>query len=120
MAASKLQKNHIHDQASALLGLGTESMGKTQARQEFLPLVDDLRKHPRTIEITDRENPVAVLLTYDHYAALISQLSKLTKKDPEKKLNLMGSVIILGDLESASKRIAEEFEKSIERSAANL
>ena len=83
-------------------------------------MVDDLRKHPRTIEITDREHPVAVLLAYEHYTALISQLAKLAQKTPPKKPDLMGSVIIVGDLEEASKEIAREFEKAIERSAANL
>jgi hypothetical protein len=120
MAASKLQKNQIHEQASALLGLGTETIGKTEARQKFLPLVRDLKMHPRTVEITEQDNPVAVLLSYNHYVALISQLSKLTRGAPKKKPDLMGSVTIVGDLEAASKRIGEEFRKSIKRSAANL
>ncbi len=120
MAGSNSSKNFISEQASALLGLNTESVGKTQARQEFLPMVDDLKKHPRMIEITDRNNPVAVLLGYDQYAALVSQLAKFIKQSLKKKVDLMGSVIIVGDLEAASKEIAEEFEKAIERSAASL
>ncbi len=120
MTTNKYPQNHISEQASALLGLDTEAMGKTQARQEFLPLVDDLKKHPRTIEITDRNNPVAVILAYDQYAALVSQLAKLTKKTARNKPDLRGSVIIVGDLESASKEMAKEFEEAIERSAANL
>lgn len=120
MSSNKTPKNYIHDQASALLGLGTESIGKTQARQAFLPLVDDLKKRPRTIEITDRETPVAVLLAYEHYAALVSQLSKLTGKVPRRKLDLRGSVVILGDIEAGSRKIAEDFQKAIERSAASL
>jgi PHD/YefM family antitoxin component YafN of YafNO toxin-antitoxin module len=117
----KSSKNHIHEQASTLLGLGTEIMGKTRARQQFLPLVEDLKKHPRTIEITDRADPVAVLLTYEHYVSLISQLSKLIQKTATKdKVDLMGSVVIVGDLDAASKEIAEEFANAMNRSAANL
>lgn len=105
------QKNHIHEQATALFGLKTESIGKTEARQNFLPLVADLQKRPRTIEITDRQAPIAMLITYDHYATLISQLAKLSKKVPKKKIDLMGSVTYIGDLDKAGKEIAEEFEE---------
>jgi PHD/YefM family antitoxin component YafN of YafNO toxin-antitoxin module len=121
MTSHKSSKNLIHEQASILLGVGTEIMGNTQARQGFLPLVEDLKKHPRTIEITDRANPVAVLLTYDHYVSLISQLSKLIQKTATKeKVDLMGSVVIVEDLDAASKEIAEEFVEAVDRSAANL
>jgi prevent-host-death family protein len=120
MAISNTSKNYISERVSALLGLGTETIGKTQARQEFLPMVDDLQKHPRTIEITDRNNPVAVLLSYEYYAALVAQLSKLTQNSFKKQVDLRGSVTIVGDLEAASKEIAEEFAKSIERSSAKL
>lgn len=120
MATNKSQNSSIHEKASALLGLATETIGKTQARQKFLPLVSDLKVHPRTIEITDKDNPVAVLLTYNHYVTLISQLSKLTKKAPRKKPDLMGSVIIVGDLDAAGKRISEKVRQAIKRSAAEL
>lgn len=112
----KQQKNQIHEQASLLLGLGTEIIGKTEARQRFLPLVSDLKTHPRTVEITEQDNPVAVLLPYNHYVALISQLSKLSGRVP----NLTGSVVIVGDLDAASKSIGDELEDAIKRSAANL
>ncbi len=119
MSENKLP-DYLHKQASALLGWGTETIGKTQARQEFLPIVADLNQHPRAIEITDRERPVAMLLAYEHYVALISQLHKLVKTTSIKKPDLMGSVIINGDLVAASKEIAKEFETAIERSAADL
>lgn len=118
--AAKSKGTYIHERASGLLGVGTERIGKTRARQEFLPLVDDLKKRPRAIEITDREHPVAVLLAYEHYAALISQLSKLTEKLPNRALELVGSVVILGDLDEASREIADEFKQAYERSAAEL
>ncbi len=54
------------------------------------------------------------------YVTLISQFSKRTMKLCKKKRDLRGSVIIIGDLESASEEIAEEFAKSIEQSAAAL
>jgi hypothetical protein len=120
VAANRLQKTYIHEQTSALLGLGTESIGKTHARQKFLPIVSDLKMHPRTVEITEQDIPVAVLLSYNHYVTLISQLSKLTKKAPKTKPNLMGTVIVVGDLEAASKRIGEKFKQAVKQSAAKL
>src|ERR1700722_18132352 len=120
MASNNLRKNYIHEQASALLGLGTETIGKTQARQKFLPLVSDLKVHPRTVEITDKDNPVAVLLSYNHYVSLISQLTKLTKTPKKNKPNLIGSVIVVGDLDAASKRVGEQFKQAVKRSATSL
>jgi PHD/YefM family antitoxin component YafN of YafNO toxin-antitoxin module len=120
MHPSKLQNNRVPDELSSLLGLRTERVGKTWTRQNFLPLVDDLKKHPRAIEITDRDKPEAVLLNYDHYVSLILKLSTLTAPLQKKRFSLAGSVTILGDLESGSKAIAEDFEKAIERSAKNI
>jgi len=44
MAFAEQNQQNIERQAVTLLGLKQETIGKTQARQEFLPLVDKLEK----------------------------------------------------------------------------
>ena len=115
------QKNMIEQQAMALFNIQQESLGKTEARQSFLPLVDELSHSAKAIEITDHQMPVAVLVGYSQWSAIISKLAVLMK--PAKattRVNLIGSVKIIGDLEAGSKRAAEQFRKSINRSSKIL
>ena len=115
------QKNIVEQQAMALFNIKQETVGKTEARQSFLPLVDELSHSAKAIEITDHQMPVAVLVGYSQWSAIISKLAMLMK--PAKtttKVNLIGSVKIVGDLEVASKRAAEQFRKSINKSGRIL
>ena len=106
---------------AAALGANILSMGKTQARKEFLPLVDSLAQGHAAIEITDHDVPVAVLLSYQNYVTLISKLAMLNPSLCKPKPSLVGSLqIMTDDLEAASAEIAEQFHLSIEQSAAAL
>lgn len=120
MSGNKIRRTLIQEQTASFLGLETETLGKTEARQRFLPLVSDLQTHPRAVQITEQNSPVAVLISYNHYVALISQISKLQEQAPKRKPNLMGSVSITADLDAASKRIGDEFRNAIKRSSENL
>jgi|ERR1700733_11503816 hypothetical protein len=111
----------IEKQAAAMLGLKTESIGKTQARQNFLPLVDSLSHSASAVEITDHDKPVAILLSYNHWLVLASKLCMLQKgQAPGKSLNLIGSVQINSDLEQASRKVAAKFKKSMKATAKKL
>jgi prevent-host-death family protein len=104
-----------------MLGLTCSTIGKTQARQQFLPLVEELHKTSSAIEITDHEKPVAILLSYSHWVALMSKLAMLAK--PEKTVkppNLVGSVEIVGDLDAASKKAAAKFSASLKKTTEKL
>jgi len=92
-----------------ILGVTSTSVGKTQARQNLLPLVDNLNKTHTILEITDHEQPVAVLLSYNNWLTLISKLVFLTENKPDIPVDLMGSVTIVGNLEEGSRRAAAEF-----------
>jgi len=120
MAAKKPKQEYIPDQSEGLINMASLSMGKTELRQALLPLVSELQINPKVVEITDRDKPVAVLLSYDHYMALSELAKKAVTYGAERRVWLMGSVEILGDLEAASKEITEEWEQAIERSAAEL
>ena len=112
----------IEKQAARLMGLTQQSIGKTQARKEFFPLVDSLCGSASAVEITDHDKPVAVLLSYQHYMALASKLCMHSKATPHAKLpNLRGSIRIKTDnLEAASEKIAAQFKQSLKSTASNL
>ncbi len=96
-----------------LLGLKQKTIGKTEARQRLLPLINELDQSNKAVEITDHDKPVAVLIGYHHWSAVISKLSASAKLISVKpKIELMGSVKIIGDLEAAGKRMTKEFEKA--------
>src|ERR1700722_11067846 len=104
----------IEKQAALLLGVTQQSVGKTQARKEFFPLVDSLTSSAFAVEITDHDKPVAVLLSYHHYMALVSKLCMHANTAAQPKLpSLIGSIKIKSDnLEAASEKIARQFKQS--------
>jgi prevent-host-death family protein len=112
----------IEKQAASLMGFTRESIGKTQARKEFFQLVAGLGKTSSAVEITDHNKPVAVLLSYQNYVALVSKLCMLSKVQALKAPpNLIGSIKINTDnLEAASAEIAAKFKQSVQNSAENL
>ena len=120
MADKKPIQRYVPDQSECFINAGTLSRGKTELRQALLPIVSELQVDSKVIEITDRDKPVAVLLSYQHYKALQALARKAMTPHVEQHVSLMGSVEILGDLEEASREIAAEWEQAIERSAAEL
>jgi prevent-host-death family protein len=102
-------------------GLTRQTMGKTQARKQFLPLVDQLADNRTVIEITDHDVPVAVLISYEQFLMLKSKIATLTPSSVERIPSLIGSGRILtDDLEAASAEITELLLDSIEESARRL
>ena len=114
--------DEIEKHAASLMGYTQQSIGKTQARKEFFPLVDALNTTSSVVEITDHDKPVAVLLSYQNYVALAAKLRMLTKASGQHiPPSLIGSIKIkTKNLEAASKRIADAFEKSRDETAGKL
>jgi len=112
----------IENQAATLMAFTQKSVGKTQARKEFFPLVDSLTTSSSAVEITDHDKPVAVLLSYQHYMALASKLCMLAKTSAHPKSpNLIGSIRLKTDnLEAATEKIAEQFKRSIKDTGSSL
>jgi hypothetical protein len=115
-------KEDIEKQAATLMGFTQQSVGKTQARKNFFPLVDSLTTSASAVQITDHDRPVAVLLSYQHYIALTGKLCMFAKTMAHQKPpNLIGSIKLKTDnLEAASERIAEQFQKSLKESRTSL
>jgi prevent-host-death family protein len=85
-------------------------LGKSEAREQFLPLIKSLVEGAGPISIADYGKPVAVLLSKQEYDWMLAQI-----KNP-----LRGSIVLLGDLEEGSREIAKMFQKSIEKTAREL
>lgn len=108
--------------ASALFGLRKRTVGKTQVRREFLPLVDTLKDNNTAIEITDHDKPVAVLIGYEQYVSLMTKACLVAETAEKPGANsLLNSIELRTDnLEAASAKVAELFEKSIRESLEKL
>jgi PHD/YefM family antitoxin component YafN of YafNO toxin-antitoxin module len=112
----------LENKVTAMLGITAQSIGKTEARQRFLPLVDALCQSATAVEITEHDKPVAMLLSYSHWIALVTKLEMLSSREriSIKQPNLIGSVQVLGDLEAGSAVAAETLTKALKDRAERL
>lgn len=112
--------SHLTDKKTNALGIAVRTIGKTQARKEFFPLVDSLNSLNSAVEITDHDEPVAVLMSYKNFVALTAKASANLAPSKPKQPNLLGSIVINSDLEAASVKLADRFKSAIDDSAENL
>lgn len=112
--------SNLTDKKTVALGLAAQTVGKTQARKEFFPLVDSLAAGNLAVEITDHDEPVAVLLSYQNYVALSAKACLHAGHVKPKTPNLVGSIVINRDLGSASAEFGKLFETTVDESAGNL
>jgi PHD/YefM family antitoxin component YafN of YafNO toxin-antitoxin module len=88
-------------------------LGKTEARQSFLRLLNDLQDSIASLAITDRGKKVAVLMGYKQYEMLVSMIKQHSK--PADKNPLAGLIKYTGDLEKTKRRVSKLFEESLKR-----
>lgn len=116
-----MSNNEIDKTTAPASAPKTLRMGKTQAREEFLSLVNAVAQGVTAVEITDHDRPVAVLLSYQNYIMMTSKLAMLTPSPSEAKPSLVGSIqILVDDLEAASAEVADVFKTAIKTSAKKL
>jgi len=119
--ARRKQKDVAHERAALILGLAHQSVGKSEARQRFFPLMKQLAQRPLAVEVMERNEGVAVMVSKVHFDALINKLWELLKPTAAPEANeLMGCITIVGDLEEGSKRAATMFSEAIKKSAESL
>jgi len=92
------------------------TIGKAQARQQFSPLVESLATSGGTVEITDYGKVAAVMLGYKDYISLLAKAGEPLKP----KNQLRGSMVLVGDLEEATKEISKLMLESVAKTAAEL
>lgn len=91
-------------------------LGKSQARAQFLPLVEQVAAGGGPVEITDRGKVAAVLLGHDDYLQLLARAgAPLTQTR-----SAVGCLEILGDLEQGSREIGRRMRESLIRTAEEL
>jgi len=86
-------------------------MGKSEARANFLPLVQALAQGGEPVEITEHGKVAAVLISNLDYQLLLAR----AKMQPEPKGSLVGSMILNEDLAAADDQIARLFRASLGR-----
>ena len=91
-------------------------LGKTQAREQFAPLIESLSKRGGVVEVTDYGKVAAVMLSYKDYLWLLAQASEPFKP----KRQLAGSAVLVGDLEATSNKITDSFGDSLANSESEL
>ncbi len=93
-------------------------IGKAQAREEFSALIETVANGNGSVEITDYGKVAAVLLSEKEYLWLCA----CAKKNTQPKRNPRGFFTINDEdaLAQASREIADDFEKSLERTAKEL
>lgn len=83
-----------------------------RANIEFFQLLAGLDAADAVVEITENVEPVAVLLSYQNYLALIAKASINAPTAGDSEPDLMGSVTINSDLVAASEEISELFKQT--------
>jgi hypothetical protein len=78
-------------------------LGKSQAGEQFAPLIEKLSTVGGVVEVTDYGKVAAVMLSYKDYLWLLAQSAEPFKP----KRQLAGSAVLVGDLESSSQAISE-------------
>lgn len=95
-----------------------KELGKTEARQCFLHLLDDLKDKPTSMAITDRGEKVAVIMGYKQYQLLIAifqQHTKAAEKNP-----FAGLITKIGDLEKGQAEINALFQESLMKTSDSI
>ncbi len=67
------------EQTSHVSGAKTKRLGKSEARQQFLPLVNSVAEEGSRFEITDHGVTVAIVLGYEEYQRLLAQSQSMAK-----------------------------------------
>jgi len=92
-----------------------------EARAALSRLAQEVAKSGGAIAITQRSKLAAVLVNAEQYEANMAELEHYRRQRRKSRaLPLKGLVEIVGDLEEASRQIAEEYENALDRSAESL
>ena len=91
-------------------------IGKSEARARFLPLIQEVSSGAGPVEITDRGQVAAVLMSHQDYLLLLARAHDF----PKARMSPVGTMEIVGDLEQASRELTRSTLESIFRSADDL
>ncbi len=94
-----------------------EELGKTEARQSFLRLLDEIQSESTTVAITDRGERVAVIMGFKQYELLVTALKQRQLTDAKP---LEGLIVKAGDLEADNLRVKKMLRKSVQKTSKSI
>ena len=92
-------------------------LGKTEARQAFLQLVDQVQEEQLPIAITDRGEKVAVMMSMKLYKSLLEILKPRSKPGINP---FAGTFKTVGNLDKASAEVSTLIDKAVKKSARSI
>jgi prevent-host-death family protein len=92
-----------------------------EARASLSRLAQEVAKGKGAVAITQRSKLAAVLVNAEQYEKDMAELEHYRRQQRKKRnFSLKGLIKITGDLEKASRQLADEYHAAVERSAASL
>lgn len=91
-----------------------EERGKTEARQQFLNIVDVVQQEAKSLTITDRGEKVAVIMGYKQFQLMMELISQRVST-PTPNFGLQGLIVNTGDLDSGNQKVNDLFDASIKK-----
>lgn len=93
-------------------------LGKTEARQSFLHLLNKLKDESSSVAITDRGEKVAVIMGYKQFQILMSILKEHGRCAGENPL--AGLIVRAGDLEKGKAAVDSLFQESLRKTSETI
>ena len=115
MAVDKEHAGETADQARANWFGDYEELGRTEARQQFLSLVDNISHEAKSVAITDRGKRVAIIMGYKQFQGLMDLIGKTT--DNLQKNPLDGLIVKVGNLDADNKKVKALFQASVKHTS---
>ncbi len=92
-----------------------------EARASLSRLAQEVARGRGAVAITQRSKLAAVLVNAEQYEKDMAELEHYRRQQPKKRgLSMKGLIKITGDLEEASRQLADEYYAAVERSAKSL
>ncbi len=92
-----------------------------EARASLSRLAQEVARGGGPVAITQRSKLAAVLVNAERYETDMAELAHYRRqRQKNPPTSLRGLIKITGDLEEASRQLAEEYDAALERSAAVL
>jgi len=98
--------------------LTSKLLGKTEARQDFFNVLNEVEAEPIALTITDRGKKVAVIIGIKQYEIMLGMIQKHMESAGDDPL--AGLFASVGDLDQDAQKINAIFQNSVTRTAGEL
>lgn len=95
----------------------SEECGKTEARQQFLNIIDVVHQEAKTLTITDRGEKVAVIMGYKQFQLMMEMIAQQVSTPT---FGLQGLIVNSGDLDADNQKVNELFDASLKKFSESI